>query len=144
MVAKKATDEQICNALIKSGGVITDAAIRLGMAASTLGRRILTNQDLLDAREQGRQDVLDAAETELFKAVRSGKPWAVRFVLGRLGKGRGYGASLEVAGAALGRVVVYLPDDGREQPETGGTGGSDNSGSGDPATTGTADNGTAE
>ncbi|MEO8270303.1 MAG: hypothetical protein ABI557_11330, partial [Aureliella sp.] len=60
-------------------------------------------------------ELLDAAESQLFKAVRAGKPWAIRFVLSRLGRSRGYGATLSVDSQVVGRVVVYLPDDGREE-----------------------------
>jgi hypothetical protein len=131
---QKVTNDEIANALIVCGGVMTHTAERLGIALSTLKDRVVVNQDLINARDEGRQSVLDAAESGLFKAVRSEKPWAIRFVLGRLGKGRGYGASLELEGSATtGRVVVFLPDDGREAPS--GTSPADN---GDQSTAGSA------
>ena len=114
---QKATDDQIQTALIACGGVVSHTAERLGLNRTTLSDRIANNPDLVAARDEARQVVLDAAESELFKAVRAGKPWAIRFVLGRLGRGRGYGAKLEVEGGATGRVVLYLPDDGRDKPE---------------------------
>lgn len=140
MATRRVTDEQIRQALIASGGVLTHAAQKLGMSRQAISDRTHVNQELLNAREEGRQALLDVAETELFKAVRSAKPWAIRFALGRLGKGRGYGPSLDVAGASLGRVVVYLPDDGREQPTS--SGGDGNEGNGDKAPAGPADGST--
>ncbi len=140
MVAKKVSNDQISVALIACGGVMTHAAERLGIALSSLKERVVVDQDLINARDEGRQSVLDAAESELFKAARAGSPWAVRFVLGRLGRGRGYGASLELEGTATGRVVVFLPDDGRE-----GVSDDDSSGdNGDQATSGAANDSAAE
>lgn len=140
MAAQKASDEQIVTALIACGGVMTHTAERLGIALSSLKDRVTVNQDLINARDEGRQAVLDAAESELFKAARAGKPWAVRFVLGRLGRGRGYGASLELEGSGTGRVVVFLPDDGREGVPDGDSSGDD----GDQAASGAANDSAAE
>lgn len=110
------TDEQVAQALMTCGGIIDTAAEKLGMPRSTLWSRVQRTEALQEAREEGKQKILDAAESALFKAVREGKAWATKFVLSRLGRGRGYGASLELEGNAGGTVHVYLPDDGREQP----------------------------
>lgn len=113
---EKVTDAQITKALEGSGGVICHAAKSLGITRQWLSTRISASDELIEARASGKAEVLDAAESQLFKAVRLGKPWAIRFVLSRLGRDRGYGASLQVdGGAATGRVVVFLPDDGREK-----------------------------
>ena len=40
--------------------------------------------------------MLDTAEDRLFQAVDTGEPWAVQFLLTRLGRGRGYGDKLEI------------------------------------------------
>lgn len=140
MPTQKITDEQIITALIAAGGVYAHAAQKLGIGHTTLRRRVETKQALIDARDEGKQLVLDAAETALFKAVREGKAWAVKYILSRLGRGRGYGAKLELEGSnALGRVVVYLPDDGREgKNDTGGNG------VGDQTASGATDSGAAE
>ena len=111
------TDQQIGLALRQSGGVMTHAADELGITRQQLGKRIRGNAELEQARADGKEEVLDRAESNLFQAVRAGRPWAIRFVLSRIGKDRGYGPSLKVDGALQGRVVVYLPDDGREQAE---------------------------
>lgn len=112
---QKVTDNQISDALRACGGVLATAACKLGITRQGLSKRLRDSQSLRDARDESTQEILDCAERELFKAVHAGKPWAIRFLLTRLGRGRGYGASIDVeSGAGLGRVVVYLPDDGRE------------------------------
>ena len=111
------TDEQIAEALKQCGGVLTNTAEQLGITRQGLGKRMRDNPALEEARAEGKADVLDRAESNLFQAVRAGKPWAIRFVLGRLGGDRGYRASMKVESKLQGRVVVYLPDDGREQAE---------------------------
>ncbi len=109
------SDEQIGKALRDSGGVIAHAAEAVGLSRRGITKRIQGNADLEAARDEGRAEILDHGETGLFTAVRAGKPWAIRFVLTRLGRDRGYGATLAVDSQVTGRVVVYLPDDGREE-----------------------------
>ena len=139
-MSKKVTKEQIRVALMACGGVISTAAEKLKVSRSSINARVMVDQDLLDAREEAKQELLDASESNLFKAARRGDPWAIRFVLGRLGRGRGYGPSLDVGGTAPGRVVVYLPDDGREQPEQPEGTSDQSSGVGDTPPAGPASN----
>ncbi len=110
-----ATNEEIEKALLSASGVLAHAATALGMSRQGLWKRIKGNAALEETRDTARAELLDAAESQLFKAVRAGKPWAIRFVLTRLGRERGYGATLSVDSQVVGRVVVYLPDDGREE-----------------------------
>lgn len=82
---------------------------------------------------EAREEVLDKAEAGLASAVSVGSPWAIRFALTHLGKNRGYGQTIKVETDAGSRVVVYMPDDGREQRD------SNRDGNGDSAATGSAD-----
>ncbi len=70
--------------------------------------RIRGNVDLEAASAEGRAEILDSGESQLIKAVRAGKPWVFRFVLSRLGRQRGYAATLSVERQVVGRVVVFL------------------------------------
>ncbi len=111
------TDDEISQALQASGGVLATAAIAIGMSRQGLWKRVKGNAALEEARDTAKAELLDVAESGLFKAVRAGKPWAIRFVLSRLGRGRGYGATLQLDAQPMGKICVYLPDDGRELPE---------------------------
>jgi len=46
------------------------------------------------------------AETELYRAIRDGKDWAVKYILSTKGKSRGYVERQEVTGADGGAIIV--------------------------------------
>lgn len=114
MPKRKVTDDQIETQLILCGGVIKTTAQKLGMSPQAIQQRIAVNQNLLDAKEKGRQRIVDEAESQLFKAVRKGQPWAVRLSLTRLGRDRGYGNRIEVDATGAAGILLAMPDDGRE------------------------------
>lgn len=111
---KKVTDDQIAAALLGACGIISDAAKIVALSRQWVSARISDSPALQEARDEAKAQILDTAESALFKAVRAGDPWSIRFVLSRLGRDRGYGAKLEIEGQIHGKVVVYLPDDRRE------------------------------
>lgn len=116
MARADVTNEEVFNAIMASGGILTDAAKIVGMTRQSVKHRIDNDSQLQEAMDAAKQVLLDRAEAKLFKAVEAGSAWAVKFVLARLGKDRGYSGKLEVEGnAAIGRIVLTLPDDGREQ-----------------------------
>jgi len=46
------------------------------------------------------------AETGLYKAIREGKDWAIKYILSTKGKSRGYVERQEVTGANGGAIIV--------------------------------------
>ncbi len=114
------TDDQAIEALIASGGVFATAAKTLGVSRQALSKRTKDNELLQAARDDGRNELLDVAESQLFEAVRKGRPWAVKFVLSRLAKDRGYSLGLKVEGTLeqFGQVVIEIPDNGRDALES--------------------------
>ncbi len=126
------TDNEIAFAIIDCGGYMTAIAKTLGVNVKSLRGYIANRPQLRELLEDQREELLDNAERGLVKAVNAGNLTAIRFVLSRLGRSRGYGQKLEVSSTGEGRVIVYLPDDGREtKPNVDG----------DSTTAGTASNG---
>ncbi len=110
--------EDIAQVLEECGGYVSAAARALDCKISSLQSCISNHAELRDVQQDVREEMLDNAERWLSVAVEAGKPWAIKLVLTRLGRKRGYGHSIELEQkpAASGRVVLYLPDDGREEP----------------------------
>ena len=126
------TDEQIAEVIFECKGYIKAIAERLDVRSASLRDRIIKTPALRDLMTEQCELVTDNAELYLVQAIEAGKAWAIRFWLSRRGRDRGYGHKIEVKATvdADSRVVVYLPDDGREAKP--------NDGSGDSSTTGAA------
>lgn len=122
------SDRAIINALISSGGMVTMAARRLGIARQTIHARAQRSPQIKEAIAAAREEMLDEAETQLRRAVGQGEPWAVCFALKTIGRQRGYVERTELAHSAQETIRVDLsdiPDDVLEALEarTGGTSG---------------------
>lgn len=117
MVPTDYTHEEIAAALHDAGGYISNAAKILRCSSQVLGKYVRSHTDLQDIQLDARDEILDQAERGLKLAVYAEKAWAIKFVLARLGKERGYGQKLELAGS-LGLSdnmrIFEFPDDGRE------------------------------
>lgn len=111
---QKVTDEQILLAIEKSGGIYSEIARLCKVKRPSIMERIKNTPLLQEAFNTAEQITSDAAETGLIAAIRKKQPWAIKYWLSRKGKNRGYGTSVEVTGENTGRVVLYLPDDGRD------------------------------
>lgn len=116
------TDEEIAEAITEAGGYISGIAKLLECKTASLGAYINNRPELRDLKLDICEELLDHAEKGLVKAVHAEKAWAIKFALSRLGRHRGYGQKLELHGSgdSASRVVVYLPDDGREAKATDG------------------------
>ena len=118
------TEQEIAFAIIDCGGYISAIAKTLGCKIESIRNAINSNTELKELVYEQREELLDNAERGLVKAVNAGKLEAIKFVLSRLGRNRGYGQKLEVenTGETSSRIVVYLPDDGREsKPDDDGS-----------------------
>lgn len=84
------TDEQIETALIQTQGIQSEAALRLGVADSTVSKRIQKSEKLLELVRSLREKNVDRAERSLMRLVDEGDLGAVIFFLKCQGKSRGW------------------------------------------------------
>lgn len=110
------TEEEIAAVIRDCGGYITAIAKTLDCKVQSIRAHIMNCAELRDIQHEMQEELLDDAERALAKAVRGERAWAVKYCLSRLGRKRGYGQKIEVEGTGTNssRIVVYLPDDGRE------------------------------
>lgn len=110
------TDEEIAQAIIDCKGYIKAVAARLDVKTDRLRYKILHSPELRELMFEQSELVSDNAELYLIEAVEGRKPWAIKLWLTRQARHRGWGQKLEVEAKvdSDSRVVVYLPDDGRE------------------------------
>jgi len=104
------TAEQFKLAIPKSGGLFTTIAKRVGCTRYTAEARIMGSSVLRQLWRDETETILDVAESEAWKLVQAGDSGMIRFVLATKGRGRGYGASLEVSGPDKGPIAVTLVD----------------------------------
>lgn len=94
-MAEQLTVGQIESALKAKAGNIAAAAKALGVARSTLYRRIEKSPGLQDVLTDAREELVDIAESALRKEVLEGNITAIIFTLKTQGKGRGYVERIE-------------------------------------------------
>jgi len=102
------TEGEIYRALQEADGNKSEAARQLGMERRVLQERIDRSPTLVSLMSDLNEDIIDEAETNHRKRVRSGQdPTAERFILQTLGKGRGY--TTGVAGSGKdGDIVITV------------------------------------
>lgn len=87
---KRHTDDAIAAALRAASGIVSEAARMLGTSPKVIYQRMRRSPALAEIRDDGREELLDLAETSLRRAVEDGQTWAVMFTLKTLGRTRGY------------------------------------------------------
>ncbi len=105
------TARQFIDAIPGSGGVISTIAARVGCTWDTAKKYIETYPTIKRAHQNEREAILDMGETSLFKAVRDGHSWAVRYMLSTIGKPRGYSERQEVEHTGKVKIVLNWGDD---------------------------------
>jgi len=114
--------EHVEEALRASGGVVSDAAQKLGCSPASVRNYIRRHKSLQRVLEEVIEANLDLAESALLTAIAQGNMTAVIFYLKTKGRSRGY---FERSGfldkddkpADEPRYVVVLPDNGRGPPQ---------------------------
>jgi hypothetical protein len=81
----KATDEQIAEALREANGVVSRAAASLRMNREHLAKRINRSPELQLVRDEARRRLAERALEKLIEHLDAGEPWAIRYVLARVG-----------------------------------------------------------
>jgi hypothetical protein len=94
----KHTNAEIETALLEAEGNVAAAARALEMRRTHLKEKIDKSAYLTTVLNDLREELLDTAEDNKFKAVRAGDQQASSFVLMTLGKNRGYSQRLEATG----------------------------------------------
>lgn len=84
------TVQQIEDALRKSGGFVSKAALGLHVTPSNIYARIKRSPRLQEVKKQIDESYLDVAEHRLIKEINSGNLGAICFYLKCKGKKRGY------------------------------------------------------
>jgi transposase-like protein len=77
-------------ALKNSGGVITLIAKRIGITRTTLYLWMRKHPETQAMLDQEREVLIDHAEEALINKLDNGVDWAIKYVLGTLGKSRGW------------------------------------------------------
>lgn len=107
---------QIESALITHHGNISKTAKALGVTRRAINARVAKSVTLQKARDEGREQLLDIAESQLTRKIKEGDNTAVIFYLKTQGRHRGYSQRQEIAGVEGQPVVIKAyenvsPDD---------------------------------
>ena len=107
--------EEIVEAIVAADGILCEAAEILGVTRHAMHSHVKRFPDLRDEVDAAREAMIDKAEIGLRAALNRKEAWAIKFVLSRLGKTRGYSQKIETESTVTAKVTLIMPDDGREQ-----------------------------
>jgi hypothetical protein len=99
---------EVAQALRAAEGLISGAALRLGVSQQAVRKRIVKSPALQQVRDDAREALTDTAETQLGLAIRRGEAWAICFYLKTQGKDRGYVERSESAVNVVGDVRIRI------------------------------------
>lgn len=102
------TPEEVAKALLDADGLVTFAAKKLRLNVATMYDYINKHPICKQALEDARTGMGDAAESRLFRNVRSGDQRAVEFYLKTIHKQRGYVERQELAGVEDRPIAVNI------------------------------------
>ncbi len=111
------TRKQVLQAIDDSGGIMSHIASKLGCAWHTAQKYVNKWESTRRAFQDEREKLIDVAEVECMKQIKAGDASMVRYVLSRLGKGRGYVEKQEIevtvanVDAAIKRELAGLAAD---------------------------------
>jgi len=94
--ARKVSTAVLLELIRVKGPFLTEIAKASGLKYSAVVVRFYRNAVLKKAIQEAREELVDYAESELWKAIRAGDIKSCRYVLDRLGKNRGYTTRNEV------------------------------------------------
>jgi lambda repressor-like predicted transcriptional regulator len=111
----KHTPARIIAALKETKGRIFQVAQRLGVTSRTVRNYMERWPEVKEAIAEEKGLFVDMCETLLHGAALRGEPWAIKLVLERLGKDRGWNQKVELSHeGSMQQVHVYIPDNGRD------------------------------
>jgi len=91
----KVSKRAVKQALIKSGGIVSEAAKLLGVNRDAVYKRIKNHEDLQLALATAEESCLDNAESKLQDLINNRQFMAIQFYLKTKGQKRGYGEKTE-------------------------------------------------
>ena len=99
-----------------SGGIISTIAKRVGCEWNTARKRIDESPKLTEMYNAEREGILDMAESVILQSIKAGDTQDAKWVLSRLGKGRGFADKVETEvtgqdGGAIRVVIEYADPD---------------------------------
>lgn len=106
-------------ALFRCDGNLSKVAAVLKRSRRAVGLYIERNLDLVDLVEDIRDTFVDGVEERAREVAMAGDGAMIKFILGTLGKNRGYVSRVEATGKD-GKdlnVMFFLPENGREVTE---------------------------
>jgi hypothetical protein len=110
------TVEEYAIALREAKGMVTHAAIRLGVTREAVRLRMLKHPTLREVREDAREAMTDEAELGLYESILAREAWAICFYLKTQGRDRGYVERTEDHRQVTGdiRITIEAVDDRRD------------------------------
>ena len=107
--------EEIVQEVHDCRGIVQLVAEKLCVARATVLNYRRDHKEVKAAFKEEREKMIDIAEVKLYNALEEGEEWAVKLVLSRMGRDRGWGVLPPNAlGSAIGSgVLILLPDNGR-------------------------------
>lgn len=108
----KFTQQQVASALRSTQGLMFLAAKNLGCDTDTLRNYRKRFPELEAVIADARGQVVDLAESKLWKALQDGEGWAITFFLRTQGKDRGYSERIDLShSGSIKHDVKSLTDD---------------------------------
>lgn len=106
------TIKQVCEALRGTRGIKSVAAERLGCSWDTVHSYINRYPTVARVFREEREAIVDTAEAKLLQKLREDADWAIKYVLDRLGRDRGYGETLrqELLGKGGNPIEIALKE----------------------------------
>ena len=93
---EKLTTKKILDAVKHSAGIKSEIAKKLGVHRHTIDRYQKKYPTVRQAIEEEENNILDAAENNIFKAINAGDIDVSKWFLSRRGKKRGYSDKLDI------------------------------------------------
>jgi|TARA_R110000744_G_scaffold22853_1_gene58242 hypothetical protein len=122
----KASKEQILVAIRKGKGIVTSVCQQLGISRQAFYLRANKDEEIFEALQEAREEIIDFAETKLIQLIGDGNANAIFFYLKTVGKGRGYIEKQEIEQTSKTINIIEVPqidaseptiDEIREKPE---------------------------
>lgn len=108
--------EQWSDAIEKAGGVTHGIAKILGVSRQTVYNHAKKNPEIANLIADQQQVCIDIAMMNMREHIESGDPKMIMWYLDRKGKDLGFGRTLDLNAKVdmQAKIVLYMPNDGRE------------------------------
>lgn len=114
---EKASVKKILKAILGTGGLKSDIAIKLGVHYRTVLNYEAKYEMVKQAIEEEKEKILDKAESNLFVRIQEGDEDTSKWFLARKGKGRGYSEKIDTEhkGELKTIIEVKYEEDNKEE-----------------------------